>query len=126
MRHEEICTDKAPRPVGPYSQAIEHNGTLFVSGQIPLDPATGSLIKGDIEQASHQVMKNLQAILEKSGSSLKKVVKCSIFVKDLSQFATINEIYGSYLSKPYPARETIEVSELPLGAELEISAIAYI
>lgn len=123
---KDIYTSNAPEPVGPYSQAIVVDGTIYISGQIPINPESGKLIEGTIEDATHQVMKNIKAILEEAGSSLDKIIKCSIFVKDLSDFGKINEVYGSYLSAPFPARETVEVSKLPLNATVEISAIAKI
>ena len=119
-----INSDKAPAPIGPYSQAVEAGGTLYVSGQIPIDPSTGALVEGDISKETHQVMKNLSAILEAAGLNFGAVVKCSIFVADMNDFATINEAYGSYFQAGPPARETVEVSTLPKNVNVEISCIA--
>lgn len=121
-----IQTDKAPAPIGPYNQAVLANGVLYVSGQIPLDPATGDLIQGSIEAETEQVMKNLQAILEEAGTNFGNVVKCSIFISDMGQFSRINEVYGSYFQEDAPARETVEVSQLPKGVNVEISCIALV
>jgi len=121
---ERIETNKAPAPIGPYSQAIKANGFVFVSGQIPLDPATGSLVAGDVAAQTHQVMRNLAAVLEAAGSSLAKVVKTTIFLKDLGDFARVNEIYGEYVGESRPARATVEAARLPRDAGVEIEAIA--
>ncbi|MBL4754733.1 MAG: RidA family protein [Flavobacteriales bacterium] len=114
----------APAPIGPYSQAIESNGTLYISGQIAIDEASGALITDGIEQETHQVMKNLDAILQEAGYRLENVVKCSIFIRDMGQFAAINEVYASYFPEQPPARETVEVAGLPKNVNVEISAIA--
>ncbi|QHL88207.1 RidA family protein [Nibribacter ruber] len=119
-----IESKAAPAPIGPYSQAVMAGNTLYVSGQIPLDQATGQLVQGDIQAETHQVMKNLQYILEEAGMNFSNVVKCSIFVKDLGNFGAINETYGSYFSSNEPARETVEVSRLPKDVNVEISCIA--
>ena len=119
-----ISTQNAPAAIGPYSQAICANGTLYISGQIPVDPATGELVDG-IEKATHQVMKNLDAILTEAGFSFKNVVKASIFLKNMDDFAKVNEIYASYLdAAAFPARETVQVSCLPKNVDVEISMIA--
>ena len=114
----------APAPIGPYSQAIESNGTIYISGQIAIDQATGSLLTGSIEEETHQVMKNLKAILEEAGLSIDSIVKCSIFIKDMDQFAAINTVYAGYFEETPPARETVEVVRLPKDVNVEISAIA--
>jgi 2-iminobutanoate/2-iminopropanoate deaminase len=119
-----ITSANAPAPIGPYSQAILAGGVLYVSGQIALDPASGHLVTGTIEEETHQVMKNLQAILLEAGLNFSQVAKCTIFVKDLGNFALINEVYGSYFSQTPPARETVEVSRLPKDVQVEISCIA--
>jgi 2-iminobutanoate/2-iminopropanoate deaminase len=120
-----IFTTDAPAPIGPYSQAITANGMVYVSGQIAIDPKTNELqISADIQAETHQVMKNLEAILHAAGSSLDKVVKCSIFLSDMNNFAAVNEVYGTYFTNEPPARETVEVSKLPKGVRVEISAIA--
>jgi len=117
------CKD-APAPIGPYSQAVFINGTLYVSGQIAIDQSTGNLVTGDIVKETTQVMKNLKAILGEAGLDFSNVVKCSIFVKDLGNFTTINQVYGEYFTKDAPARETVEVSRLPKDVNVEISCIA--
>ncbi len=119
-----INTTNAPAPIGPYSQSVLANGTLYISGQIPLDPKSGELVDGTIEEETQQVMKNLEAILTKAGTSFSKVAKCSIFVKNMADFARINAVYGEYFSEKPPARETVEVSALPKGVNVEISCIA--
>lgn len=120
-----ISSTKAPAAIGPYSQAILVNGVLYISGQIPLDPASGKLVEG-IEKATHQVMKNLEAILMEAGMSFTNVVKASIFLKNMDDFAAMNDIYASYLDPDhYPARETVQVSCLPKNVDIEISMIAH-
>ena len=120
-----IRTSKAPAPIGPYSQAVLAGQMLFVSGQIPMDPITGELISGDIKKETRQCMENLKAILTKASMGFEQVVKASIFVKDMKQFAEINEVYGSYFdAASAPARETVEVSNLPKFVNVEISVIA--
>lgn len=120
-----IKTDKAPDPVGPYSQAIIHNDTLYASGQIALDPATGVLITDSIEAETTRVMLNIQAILEEAGLSFKDIVKASVFVTDINNFARINAVYATYFDEATaPARELVQVSALPRGGNVEISVIA--
>ncbi|MBL4577375.1 MAG: RidA family protein [Flavobacteriales bacterium] len=119
-----IISSAAPAPIGPYSQAIESNGTIYISGQIAIDQATGSLLTGSIEEETHQVMKNLKAILEEADLSIDSIVKCSIFIKDMDQFAAINTVYAGYFEETPPARETVEVVRLPKDVNVEISAIA--
>jgi 2-iminobutanoate/2-iminopropanoate deaminase len=119
-----IKSDKAPEPIGPYNQAIHVDKTLYVSGQIALSPTTGRLNTGDIRLETRQVMENLHAILKEAGLDFNHVVKCTIFVKNMSDFQRINEIYGQYFSKIPPARETVEVSNLPKNSQVEISCIA--
>jgi len=114
----------APAPIGPYSQAVLCKDTLYVSGQIPLDPVTGNLVNDSIANATHQVMKNIGSLLKEANMELDDIVKCSIFLKDLNNFKVINEIYGAYFRSFKPARETIQVARLPLDVELEISCIA--
>ncbi|QXE01281.1 RidA family protein [Terribacillus sp. DMT04] len=118
-----IQTDKAPQAIGPYSQAIETAGTVYISGQIPLNPETGEMAESITEQ-TEQVMKNLTAILDQAGLSFDQVVKTTIFLTSLDDFAAVNEVYGRYLSEPYPARATVEISKLPKGANVEIEAMA--
>ncbi len=120
-----ISTPHAPAAIGPYSQANLANGILYVSGQIPANPETGKLMEG-IEDSTHQVMKNLKAILEEAGMSFKNVVKATIFLKNMDDFAVMNGIYASYLEEgSYPARETVQVSCLPKNVDVEISMIAH-
>ena len=125
MPHQIIFSDQAPAPIGPYSQAIKAGNTVYVSGQKPLN-ANGHLVgEGDVTAQTHQVLQNLTAVLAAAGLALTDVVKCSIFVKDLGNFATINQIYGTYFDEATaPARETVEVSRLPRDVEVEISCIA--
>ncbi|WP_375585202.1 RidA family protein [Cyclobacterium xiamenense] len=126
MAKEIIQSTEAPAPIGPYSQAVKSNGLLFVSGQIALDADTGELINENITEETHAVMRNLEAILRAAGSSFDRVVKCSIFVKNMDDFATINEAYGQYFKSAPPARETVEVSRLPKNVQVEISCIAEV
>lgn len=119
-----IYTPKAPAPIGPYSQAVLFNDTLYVSGQIAINPETSDLVLTDIVSETHQVMGNLKAILTEAGFELSQVVKTCIFVKDLNNFSKINEVYGAYFTSHAPARETVEVSRLPKDVNVEISCIA--
>jgi 2-iminobutanoate/2-iminopropanoate deaminase len=121
---EIIETREAPDPIGPYSQAIRVNGFVFVSGQIPVRPDTGLVVQGDIEAQTHQVMKNLAAILQAAGSGLDKVVKTTVFLSNLDHFSGFNRIYGEYFGEARPARATVQVTRLPKEALLEIEAIA--
>lgn len=114
----------APAPIGPYSQAILINDTLYVSGQIPLDPHTGNLVIDSIESATHQVMKNIGSLLKEVNLDYSNIVKCSIFLKNMNDFAQMNPIYASYFPSVPPARETVQVSKLPLDVNIEISCIA--
>ncbi len=122
---KQINTNNAPAAIGPYSQAIVANGFIFCSGQLGLDPQTGNLVEG-IENQTHQIIKNLQAVLQEAGSDLNKVIKTTILLKDITDFAKVNEIYGSYFSETKPARATYEVSNLPKNGLIEIEAIASI
>ena len=118
-------SDRAPDPVGPYSQAVVHGCWLFASGQIPIDPATGKLVSGDAEAQTEQVIKNLASVLEAGGSSLRRVVRSTVYLTDLSFFPEVNAVYAKYFcGEPPPARATIGVASLPLGATVEIDAIA--
>ncbi len=119
-----IATDRGPKAIGPYSQAIRANGFIFISGQIPLDPKTQQMVEGNIAQQTERVLENLKGILEAAGSSLPHVVKTTVFLKDLNDFAAMNEVYGRYFSAHPPARATVEVSALPKGASIEIELIA--
>jgi len=119
-----IFTDKAPRAIGPYSQAIETNGMLFVSGQIPIDPATAKIVEGGIKEQTEQVMKNIGAILSEAGYAFTDVVKSTCLLSDIDNFAAMNEIYGKYYPENSPARAAYSVVKLPLGALIEIETIA--
>ena len=122
-----ITTPNAPAPIGPYNQAVLSNGVLYISGQIPLDPAIMELVEGDLEKETVQVMENLKAILEAAGMTFDQVVKSSIFLKDMNNFAQINKVYGSYFNEDSaPARETVEVANLPKFVNIEISMIAEV
>ena len=124
MKKEIINTKNAPAPIGPYNQATKANNMLLISGQIPADPATGKIINSSIEDETHMVMKNLEAILKEAGLSFENVLKTSIFISDMDNFSRINEVYGSYFTGEYPARETVQVARLPKDVNVEISAIA--
>ncbi|WP_339607575.1 RidA family protein [uncultured Roseivirga sp.] len=119
-----VNSPDAPAPIGPYSQAVKAGNTLYVSGQIPFDQATGEMINENITEETHQVMKNIEAILSEAGMTFNNIVKCSIFIKDMNQFATINEAYGVYFKTNPPARECVEVARLPKDVNVEISCIA--
>ncbi len=122
-----ISTAAAPAAIGPYNQAVQFNGLLFVSGQIPIDPATGELVTGDIETETHQVLRNIGAILAAAGSSYGQVVKASVFVKDMHHFSRINAVYAGYFpAETAPARELVEVANLPRFVNIEISVIATV
>lgn len=123
---EVIQTEKAPKPIGPYSQAIRAGNFIFLSGQIPIDPSTGEMVKGDIQQQTRQVLKNIKGVLESQGLGMQDVVKVSIFLKDIENFGQMNEVYATYFSASPPARSTVEVAKLPRNADIEIEAIAYI
>ncbi len=116
----------APAAIGPYSQAIRAGDLLFVSGQIPLDPATGQIVSGDVAAQTERVILNLRAILEAAGSSFAGVVKTTVYLTDLAQFADVNEVYARFFEPPFPARATVQVAALPRGAQVEIDAIALI
>ena len=127
MEKKIIKTNNAPAPIGPYNQAVVAGNMLFVSGQIALDPATGELLQGDIQAETKLVMENLKAILTEAGSDFNKVIKSTIFLMDMGQFAQVNEVYGSYFDNATaPARETVQVSGLPKGVKVEISVIALV
>ena len=119
-----IATNDAPKAIGPYSQAIKANGFIFVSGQIPIDPATQQLIEGDVAAQTERVLKNLSGILTAAGSSLQNVVKAGVFLKNMSDFAAMNEVYGRYFKDAPPARSTVEVARLPKDVLVEIDVIA--
>jgi 2-iminobutanoate/2-iminopropanoate deaminase len=121
-----LFTPAAPGAIGPYSQAVRAGRWLFLSGQIPLDPATGELVVGDIKVHAERVIENLSAVLAAGSCDLSAVVKTTIYLVDLAHFAPVNEVYGRYFKAPYPARSTIQVAALPRGAQVEIDAIAFI
>lgn len=121
-----IQTDTAPQAIGPYSQAVKAGGFLFVSGQIPTDPTTGQFVPGGIAEQTEQVMKNVAALLAAAGSSLDQVVKATVFLADMEEFAAMNQVYGEYFSSNPPARATVEVARLPRDARVEIDVIALI
>jgi len=122
---KEARSDAAPAPVGPYSQAVEHDGWIFASGQIPLDPASGELVGGEIEDQTRQVLANLRAVLEAAGAELHDVVRTTIYLIDLGHFPRVNAVYAEHFTaEPQPARATVQVAALPLGASVEIDAIA--
>ena len=126
MNHTILHSDAAPRAIGPYSQAVQVKaGTLtFLSGQIPLDPATGQVVEGDVVAQTERVMKNLEAVLAAGGLSFSHVVRCTIFLQDLNDFARVNEVYGRHFPSAPPARATVQVAALPRGVKVEIDAIA--
>ncbi len=119
-----IKTMDAAQPVGPYNQAVQVDNMLYVSGQIPLDPKTGELVKGDVQEQTRMVMENMRAILEAAGMDFSNVIKCNIFITDMKEFPKLNEVYGSYFKEDPPARETIQVGALPKFVDVEISCIA--
>ncbi len=121
-----VNTDKAPAAIGPYSQAIRAGNLLFTSGQIPIDPATGELVRGDIQAQTRQCMDNIKAILEAAGTSLENCYKRQLYIKDMNQFAQINEVYGRYFGANPPARACVEVARLPRDVDVEIEAVALI
>ena len=126
MEKKVIQTDKAPKAIGPYSQAIRAGNFLFLSGQIPLDPKTGELVKGNIGQQTQQVLENIKGILESQTLGMEDVVKATIFLKDIENFNRVNEVYCTYFPSSPPARSTVEVARLPRDVEIEIEAIATI
>jgi 2-iminobutanoate/2-iminopropanoate deaminase len=123
---EAITTAEAPGAIGPYSQAIKAGGFVFVSGQIPLDPASGQLIEGGITEQTHRVLKNLDAILRAAGTSFSHVVKTTVYLADMSEFATMNAIYAEYFPAPAPARATVQAARLPRDVKVEIDVIALL
>jgi 2-iminobutanoate/2-iminopropanoate deaminase len=124
MARESIRTDAAPKAIGPYSQALRAGSFVFLSGQIGLDPANGTLVCGGTAEEAEQVMRNLQAVLQAAGLAFDDVVRTTIYLVDLTEFTTVNDIYGRYLREPFPARATVGVTALPRGARVEIDAIA--
>jgi reactive intermediate/imine deaminase len=123
MARQPVSTDQAPAAIGPYSQAVRSGGLLFLSGQIPLDPATMQLVEGDITTQARRVFDNLRAVCEEAGAGLDRIVRVGIYVVDLGDFAAVNAVMAEYFDAPYPARSTIEVTGLPKGARVEVDAI---
>jgi len=123
---ETISTDNAPKAIGPYSQAVIHNGIAYLSGQIPLDPATNQLIEGDIAAQTERVIQNLKAVLEACGGSLETVLKTTVFLKDMSDFPKMNEVYGRFFASKPPARSTVQAARLPRDVSVEIDVIASV
>ena len=126
MSKQVISTDKAPGAVGPYSQAIVANGMVFTAGQVPLIPGTKSLVEGGIQEQTQQALENVKAVLQAAGTSLDKVVKATVFLKDMNDFAAMNEIYATFFTENPPARSAVEVARLPLDAMVEIEVIALV
>jgi 2-iminobutanoate/2-iminopropanoate deaminase len=124
MKKRAVQTDKAPKAIGPYSQAIRAGNLLFLSGQVAFEPTTGELIKGDIVQQTRRVLENMKAVLEAEKLSMADVVKTTVFMKNIENFARMNEVYASYFPSPHPARSTVEVARLPKDVEVEIEAVA--
>ncbi|NGZ28082.1 MAG: RidA family protein [Magnetococcales bacterium] len=123
---KSIATHKAPAAIGPYSQAMRCGDLLFLSGQIPLDPETGAMVEGDISMQTRQVMQNLLAVLQEAGVHFSSVVRTTLYLTDMNDFALVNEVYGSFLQAPFPARATVQVAALPKGAKVEIDAVAWL
>ena len=126
MSRQTIHTNNAPQAIGPYSQAVRAGDTVYLSGQIPLDPATMQLVTGDIEAEIHQVFRNLKAVAEAAGGSLAQAVKVNVFLTDLGNFAKVNEIMATYCTQPFPARAAVGVAQLPRGARVEIECVLYL
>jgi 2-iminobutanoate/2-iminopropanoate deaminase len=119
-----VATENAPRAIGPYAQAVVHNGLVFCSGQIPLDPASMQIVAGGIAEQTARVIENLKAVLEAAGSSLASVLKTTVFLKDMGEFAAMNEVYGRYFGESLPARATVEAARLPRDVKVEIECVA--
>ena len=126
MNRESVQTDNAPKAIGPYEQAIKANGFIYTAGQIPIDPKTGNVVEGGIAAQTRQVLENLKAVLEAGGATLDRVVKATVFLKNMADFAAMNEVYAQYLGSAKPARSTVAVAELPRGALIEIDLVALI
>ena len=126
MNRESVQTDNAPKAIGPYEQAIKANGFIYTAGQIPIDPKTGNFVEGGIAPQTRQVLENLKAVLEAGGATLDRVVKATVFLKNMADFAAMNEVYAQYLVSAKPARSTVAVAELPRGALIEIDLVALI
>ena len=125
-RRQSVSTESAPKAIGPYSQAIRAGSMLFLSGQIPLDPSTGQLVEGDIAEQTHRVFKNLSAILDAAGASFEQVVRTTVYLADMNDFAAMNAVYGTYFTSPAPARSTVQAARLPKDARIEIDLFAVV
>ncbi|MCJ7680786.1 MAG: RidA family protein [Candidatus Aminicenantes bacterium] len=123
---KEVQSDKAPKAIGPYSQAIVANGFVFASGQIAIDPQTGNLVKGNTEEQTRLVLTNLKNVIEEAGSSMAGVVKCTVFLDDLDNYARMNAVYAEFFKSPYPARAAVQVTRLPRDVQIEIEAVAVL
>ena len=123
MSKKAIKTDRAPAAIGPYSQGVVSGGLLFTSGQLPIDPASGTLVEGAIEDKAHMVFKNLEAIAKAAGTTLDNAVKTTVFLADIANFQAVNQVYAQYFKEPYPARSAFQVAALPLGADVEVEAV---
>jgi 2-iminobutanoate/2-iminopropanoate deaminase len=126
MERKAILTDKAPKPIGPYSQAVQYGNLVFTSGQIPIDPKTGDLVAGDIVKETEQVFTNLAAVLAAAGTSLERAVKTTVFLTDMGLFGRVNEVYARHFKEPFPARSTVQVAALPKGVSIEIEVVAEV
>ena len=124
MKKEVLTSDRAPKAIGPYSQAVRMENLIFTSGQLPIDPATGALIPGDVEAQTRRVMENLRTLLEDAGSDLSKALKATVYLIDIKDFARFNEVYGEFFPEDPPARSAFQVAALPLGARVEVELIA--
>lgn len=125
-KRNAVLTDKAPKPIGPYSQAVRYGDIVFTSGQIPIDPATGNLVTGDIVKETEQVFANLAAVLDAAGTSLGRAVKTTVFLTDMGLFGKVNEVYARHFREPFPARSTVQVAALPKGVSIEIEVVAEV
>jgi len=123
---KSVATEAAPAAIGPYSQGVAAGDLLFVSGQLPIDPESGELVTGSIGDMTHQIFKNIQAVAQAAGADLSRVVKTTVFLKDMNDFAEMNEVYAQYFDTPLPARSAVQVAALPKGADVEIESIIYI
>jgi 2-iminobutanoate/2-iminopropanoate deaminase len=126
MQKQIISTDKAPQAIGPYSQAVKFDNLLYISGQIPLEPISGQVLKADIKEQTKQILNNLNAVLIEGGSSLDNVLRTTIFLTNLDDYSEVNEVYAEFFEKSMPARSTVQVSRLPMDVQIEIDAIAYV
>jgi len=126
VKIEVVSTEKAPKAIGPYSQAIKIQNMVYTSGQIPVDPSSGEVVDGGIENQTRQVLENLKAVLAEAGTGFDNVVKTTVYIKDMNDFASVNKIYGQYFKEPYPARSCVEVARLPKDVLVEIEAVAII